>query len=98
MTAERTAINFETRVVRRPDLLSQDIDDSTVVTDPSKGGYFGMELISHRIWHLLSKVRRVREICEVLEQEYAIDPATCAAESIAFLEDLETQGLITVLN
>ena len=83
-------------VVRRPHPLVASIDGETVMFDADQGAYFSLGSTGSRIWELIEEPTEVRRLCDRLADEFDVEPDTCRAEAIAFLEDLERAGLIEV--
>ena len=79
-------------------MLSSTIEGQVVITHVEKGSYIGLEGVGNRIWDLLGEPVRVDEICDVLLEEYDVQPAQCREEVLAFIDKLESNGLIQVQN
>ena len=89
-------ITEDTQVVRTESLLSTELDDETILMSIEQGAYYGMEQTARRIWALLAEPRKVSEICGQLAQEYNVEPDQCRQDIIAFLEELQQEGLVVV--
>jgi hypothetical protein len=81
-------------VGRRSDLLSEEVEGATIMTNIASGYYYGMEKIAQRIWQVLAQPTRVAELCAALTVEYEVEPATCERDVLEFLNVLEAEGLI----
>lgn len=61
------------------------------------GNYYGLENVGAKIWRLLEKPTKVREIERILLEEYDIEPARCHEEVSQLLSDLIENGLVEVI-
>lgn len=87
----------DTRVVRRSDLLVNDLgDDELVMLDTEAGTYFGLRDVGKVIWERLETSTTVEALCAELLDRFTVDRETCRAETTAFLDSLHEQGLIDV--
>ena len=91
-------LTLNSRISRREQLHSMDIDEATVIANRSGGNCYGVELIGRRIWQLLDHDSTVAELCELLLQEYAIDRETCEREVLEFLNDSVREDLIQTVD
>lgn len=66
-----------------------------VIMSISQGSYFALDLTARRIWELMSEPLRVGDIVDTLVAEYEIDRTQCEAEVLAFLRQLQENGLAT---
>ena len=88
------AITRISTVARRGDLLSEEVEGATIMTNVAAGYYYGMENIAQQIWHILAKPTRVAELCAALTGEYEVEPSTCEGDVLEFLNVLEAEGLV----
>ena len=92
----RRAISPDSVVTVSSSQLSGDIPGEAVVLNAETGMYHSMAGVGARIWQCLQDPKTVREIHECLLAEYDIDPETCRADLLSFLNALADQGLIEV--
>lgn len=88
-------LTAESIVCKRDDLLAANVDQETVLLSIHNSRYFGMAETAHRIWELLDKQMRVKDLVDLLISEYEVDPADCQREVIQFLHELEKHDLIS---
>lgn len=88
------AINRDSIVVQGTGQYSAMMDGEIVMFNMDAGKYYGLDGVGIRIWDQLAQPRRVSELCEFLTAEYDIAPASCEADVLRFLNELETQRLI----
>jgi hypothetical protein len=86
-----------TVLAQGPEQVSCDLDGETVLMRIEDGMYYAMNVIGSRIWALLEHPRQVAAICHLLAQEYDVEPAQCEQDVLAFLEELTTCHLLTVV-
>ena len=84
-------------VPQRTELLSTDTDAATFFMNLESGQYLMLQATGRRIWNLIDGTAQVSDIIETLISEYEIDPETCQADTVEFLNDLQTHGAIDVV-
>jgi hypothetical protein len=96
MSQGEEMITETSTVVRAENLLATDLDDETILMSIQQGAYYGMEQTARRIWQIIATPHTVAELCRQLAGEYAVDPAVCRQDVLAFLQELHAEGLIVV--
>lgn len=91
-------IELSSQVVRAENLMSAPVDNEIVILNMAKNNYIGLDEIGLRIWNLCAEPRRVEEVCDRLSREYEATPEQIAADVLPFLEELEGEGLIRVVD
>ncbi len=91
-------ITLESFIKRKDGLLSSPVDDEMVMMSIEKGKYYGLDVISRRIWELFDVNRSVAGICEQLIDEHDVDKATCHKEVLAYIKELVDEGLVEIIN
>jgi hypothetical protein len=81
-------------VGRCSDLLSEEVEGATIMTNIASGYYYGMESIARRIWQILAQPTRVTELCAVLTASYEVEPSACERDVLDFLNVLDAEGLV----
>ena len=76
--------------------LSADLDGEAVILHLESGTYYGLSAVGARIWELIQEPRRVREVRDVLLEEYDVEPAQCGRDVLAVLGDLEAHKLVEI--
>lgn len=76
--------------------LAADLDGETVILHVESGTYYGLSAVGSRIWELIQEPRRVREVRDVLLEEYDVEPAQCGSDVLALLGDLEAHKLVEI--
>ena len=70
------------------------VDNEAVVILPDKGEVKVLNEIGAQIWALADGSRSVREIVAAICAEYAVNPSEAEADTLAFLAELESKGII----
>lgn len=80
-----------------PHVAHAEVDGETTVLDPRSGQYVGLEDVGARIWAALSAPASIEAVIVALRAEYDVDDAECAADVLAFVDELLARGLVEVL-
>jgi hypothetical protein len=75
-------------------VLSESLNDETVVLDMSSGMYFGLSPVASRFWTLLGEGVTRDEIHSILQNEFDVDAEVLRADLDGLLADLEAKKLI----
>ncbi len=86
-------IDKDTMIVRSDGPVGTSIPGETVILDPAKGVYFGLDGVGARVWELLANPIRFGDLIDTLESEYEVDRATLESDIRALLADLTDAGL-----
>ena len=90
-------MKLESVIVRNDELLSAPVDREIVFLNTGIDSYVALDEIGRRIWELLEQPRPIAELVSELETEYSGSPDTIASDVIAFLEELEGDGMVRVV-
>ncbi len=85
-----------TVVSRTADLMSAPVDEDIVILNLARNAYVALDDIGRRIWDLLEEPLAVRELCRRLAEEYEGNPEQMERDLMAFLEDLEGEGMLNI--
>ena len=83
-------------VSRNRVLMEQPVDDEMFGLEPEQGNFYGFNASAARIWALIEQPRTLDALCDALAAEFDVAPATCRADTLALLHELEADGLITL--
>ncbi|MDI5934178.1 PqqD family peptide modification chaperone [Halomonas kalidii] len=89
-------MDLNTKLTRDLKPLTSHIDDDLVIFSAENGMYYGTEVVGNRIWSLIEHETTISKICDQLMQEFVVERETCEREVLAFLGQLEQEGLIMV--
>lgn len=92
--ARGAAIDKTTRLVLTDHQITSQLGDESVILELNAGIYYGLDSIGTRIWSLIESPRSVQEICDIIEQEYDVQPAACEQAVLSLLQDLEAKSLV----
>jgi hypothetical protein len=89
----------ESIIVASSQQVSGDLLDGEVaILNLPDGVYYGLNDVGGRVWNLIQQPITVRELNEILLQEYDVDPEKCSRELMDLLQDLAKHDLIIVNN
>jgi hypothetical protein len=89
-------INMDSRIVASSDQITSHLGAESVMLNLSDGMYYGLDSIGTRIWAMLDRPRSVREICEVIQEEYEVQAPACEQAVLALLKDLNGRDLVEI--
>lgn len=82
-------------VPRRSDTaLQAEVGGDLVLLSSADLGFYGTDGVGEDIWKLVDGERTVGQIIAELETSFTAPPGAIRAESLAFLEELRTAGLL----
>lgn len=87
-------ITLESVVRRSGDVMASQVDNELVMMDIERGMYYALNPVGAEIWARLAEPQQVADLCAQLQQEYAVDRATCEADVLAVLNDMAENGLL----
>lgn len=88
-------MQMNTVVKRHPSLLASQVNDDVVLFSAERGMYYGTQAVGGRIWSLIQHEMSVSDICDQLLAEFTVERENCESDVLQFLEQLETEGLVT---
>lgn len=91
-------ISESSTVVTAPDQVSSDLGGEAVILNMESGVYHGLNEVGARVWNLIEQPKTVKEIKDILVEEYEVEPQVCQDDLVALLKDLQAAGLIEVKN
>ncbi len=87
-------VELDSVVVQGREQICAEVDGEVVMMSIAQGNYYGLDSIGGRVWELIAEPCSVRELCDRLVVEFAVDRATCEADILCFLNDMAAQKLI----
>jgi hypothetical protein len=78
------------------DQVSTSLEEEAVILNLKDGVYYGLNPVGARIWDLLQEPRTVREILNILLEEYEVEPQRCGQDLLNLLKELAAKKLIEV--
>ena len=89
-------LNLDCIVQRDPDVIAAEADQDLVMVSIAKGLYYGGSDVAREIWEAIERPKKIADLIDDLVGTYNIDRTTCKEETLSFLEDLRTEGLLKV--
>jgi Coenzyme PQQ synthesis protein D (PqqD) len=83
-------------VQRDPEILAAEADKDLVMVSIANGFYYAVSDVAREIWEAIERPRKVSDLIDDLAKSYNIDRTACQAETLSFLEDLRSEGLLKV--
>jgi hypothetical protein len=81
---------------RIPDeVIFRELDGEAVVLNLDTGVYFGLDAVGTRIWRLLEERKPLKAVLDTLIDEYEAPPDRLQRDLLAFVERLDTKGLLS---
>ena len=87
-------ITEESRVKQIGNVDITDLDGEKVMMDLDKGRYLVMNEVGTRIWDIAEETKSIREITNILLDEYEVDEETCREQVIVFVRELIDSHLL----
>ena len=85
-------------VVATEDQISSDLGGESVILNMKTGVYHGLNEVGARVWDLIEKPQAVKDIKQLLLEEYEVEADVCTNDLFSLLYNLKTAGLIKVTN
>jgi Coenzyme PQQ synthesis protein D (PqqD) len=79
----------------RASVLGAEIDRDYILVDIEAGDYLHLNPIGAEIWKAIETPITIEALCQRLQPRFDTTPQTIESDVIAFLEQLETRGLLT---
>ncbi|WP_026889086.1 lasso peptide biosynthesis PqqD family chaperone [Clostridium beijerinckii] len=89
-------MDANTKVCQSREIDSADLNGEKVMMNLDKGKYFALNLVGSRIWEVIQEEIYIKDIINILLEEYDVDKATCERNVLDYLGVLENEELITV--
>jgi hypothetical protein len=86
-------LGLRQRVAASETVVYAELDDEIVLLNVESGIYFGLDVVGARIWTLLAEGMNEEEMCERLQDEFAVDARELRADLAEFLDLLVARGL-----
>ena len=93
---EQANISLNALVAATQKQVSTSLEDEAVILHLEKGVYYGLNPVGSRIWNLLQAPRTVRDIRDIILQEFEVEPQRCEDDLLRLLQELSDKGLIEV--
>ena len=81
-------------VIKRTDLIGNQIDNEMVFFNQSTGKYFATGQVGAEIWAFIEAPRSVAQICDHLLEKFNVDRSTCETQVNKFVTELIESGIV----
>jgi hypothetical protein len=89
-------LNLDCVVQRDHDVVAAEADQDIVMVSVANGLYYAVSDIAREIWEAIDRPKKVSDLIEDLTASYNVERALCEEETLSFLEDLRSEGLLQV--
>lgn len=89
-----TELDASTPIIRHPDLVAAEMDGDLVMMSIEKGEYYGVSGVGPRIWELLEAPVTVEQMTTTLCEEFEVDAVSCLRDTLNFVRELRSMGLV----
>lgn len=96
ITTAKVDMKLSSTISYHVHILASDLEDELVMLNLESSHYYGLEAVGKFIWEQIRTPLTVAELVETLLAQFDVERETCEREVIAFLEELEQEGLIQV--
>jgi hypothetical protein len=86
------------RFKKRDEVLLQELGGEAVLLDLGGGRYYGLDEVGLRIYQLITSSHSISETCDVLLQEFDVQPMQLRGDLEGLLTDLLKAGLLEKSN
>jgi len=92
-----STLTLDTRIRQHPDQIATEVDGEVLMMHIESGNYFGLNEVASFLWNQLDTPRTVAALCVAVQTEFKVDEERCQADTLAFLEDMISDGLVEVV-
>ena len=89
-------LNRDCVVQRDHDVIAAEADQDVVMVSIANGLYYAVSDIAREIWEAIDRPKKISDLIDDLAATYSVDGHLCEEETLSFLEDLRTEGLLQV--
>lgn len=75
-------------------VMARTVGEDVVILDLQTGMYFGLDSVGARAWSLLTERRSIRETCEIMLEEFAVEREQIEMDILELVRALEEAGLV----
>lgn len=91
-----TRLGPDSLVRQHPAVLSADVGEVVVVLQAEQNAYYDTDSVGADVWRRIVAPTAVSDICRALVAGYDVDPQTCEADVLAFLEEALREGIVSL--
>ena len=90
------SLNLDSVVHRDHDVIAAEADQDIVMVSITNGYYYAVSDVAREIWEAIDRPTKISDLIEHLTATYNVERHLCEEETLSFLEDLRTEGLLQV--
>lgn len=80
------------------DQISSKVAGETVILNPDKGAYYGLDEVGVLVWDTLEKgPQTIDGLCDAVIEVYEVDEETCKRDVDSLLRDLISENLVETI-
>jgi hypothetical protein len=83
-------------IERAPGTLCTPVQSDLVFLNPRRDNYVAIDGVGRAIWETLTEPMTIAAVVAQLRQDFDADPAVIEADLIAFVDQMQHEGLIRV--
>ena len=89
-------MNIDSAFVIPPRLRARTVGEETVILDLESGKYFSLNSVGGRVWELIQSGKSLKQICDVLIEQYDASREVLERDVLALASDLVEKKLVSV--
>ena len=89
-------ISMDSVLTRAEGFSTAQVQNDLMMLNVEQGAYYSLDPIGAEIWKLLEQPASVQAVVDNLQRRYAVSPEQCQADVLAFLEEMQKNGMILV--
>jgi hypothetical protein len=89
-------LNLKCTVQRNPEVVAAEAGQDIVMVNIATSSYYAVSNIAREIWEAIERPKGISDLINDLSATYKVDRSLCEEETLSFLEDLLTEGLLQV--
>ena len=89
-------MNLNQKVTFADTVFAQEVDGEMVLLDMNSENYFGLDEVGTAIWQAMQEKENLKEVFEILLEQYEVEEDVLKKDLITFVEKLEESGLVKV--
>ena len=89
-------MDLNKKVIFADTVFAQEVDGEMVLLDMNSENYFGLDEVGTSIWQAMQEKESLKEVFEILLEQYEVEEDVLKNDLITFVEKLEESGLVKV--
>jgi hypothetical protein len=89
-------VGLDSCIARNGDILHASVGNETVMMSADAGEFYDLNTVAGRIWEMLEAPMTVGQLRDSLCAAFEVDAATCEADLLPFIEQLQALDIVRV--